>query len=160
MLDKVIALAGQMSGAFTGETRPNGDHFRKLSYDAPEWMTDVVRAAHMDSDILPDDWIFDKVENAVDHIAGLDGDLDDAAHEFADLNCDFGNGQLVAWLGGNLRYSEYVDNAAQEFGVPADECIFRRIQSGQYLFLRDMFESVVSALESVADDMPDEEDGE
>lgn len=158
-IDSVIALAGQMSGAFEGGTRDNGDKFRRLKDDSPEWMSDVNHAAHKGGDIWPLDWIYDKAESAVDHIARLDnipGALDDAAHEYADSNADIYNAQLAHWLSLNVWFGEYVDDAVRDMGVP-DGGIYNMIQAGQYLFLRDMFADILAALESVAEDMPEEE---
>lgn len=159
-IDSVIALAGQMSEAFTGGERDNGERYRHLRDGAPEWMSDVSFAAHMGGEILPLDWIYNKLENAVDHIASMDpipSAFDDAAYEFADSNCDVYNGALAHWLSLNLWFGECCDEAAREYGA-SDEGIYRQIQTGQYHFLRDMFAAVVDALETVAEDMPQEED--
>lgn len=157
--ENVIALAGQMSAAFEGKKRDNGDSFRVLKSGAPEWMSDVSLAAHMDGAFFPMDWIYDKTENALDHIANLDAigsDFDDAGHEYADSNVDLYNGELAAWLAENLQFGEYCDDAAREYGSDG-EGIYRSIQLGQYSFLRDLFAAVLNALESVAEDMPQEE---
>jgi hypothetical protein len=46
-----------MSLAFEGVIRANsGEAFRRLSSSSPEWMTNVCRLAHDDSNLLPDDW--------------------------------------------------------------------------------------------------------
>lgn len=163
-VDSVIALAGQMSEAFEGRERDNGDKFRKLRDGSPEWMSDVALAAHSfmgraDDAIMPNDWIYDKAENAVDFISGMDGipsEFEDAAHEFADSNVDLYNGELAHWLSLNVWFGEYVDEATREFG-PTDEGIYRQIQAGQYHFLREMFAAIVEALESVAEDMPEDD---
>ena len=39
-------LARELSNAFEGVTRPNGDTIRALKSGSPEWMRDVIHEAH------------------------------------------------------------------------------------------------------------------
>lgn len=154
--ETIIYLAAQMSEAFEGSTRDNGDSFRKLRQDHPQWMTDVMHAAHMAGEFLPNDWIYSKAEDAIDHIANLDecADLDDEGHAFADGATDVYNGALAAWLALHLAFGGYVDEATEELG--ARDSVYLSIQQGQYLFLTRMFSQIVAALDTVAEDMPED----
>jgi hypothetical protein len=64
------ALAREMSLAFETATRTSsGESFRKLRDGSPEWMTTVCRMAHDDARLLPDDWRYAFIEEAVDALA-------------------------------------------------------------------------------------------
>lgn len=148
-------LAGQMFDAFERSTRDNGDTFVKLSADAPEWMTEVVRAAH--DDMLPDDWRYDCVREACGFIHDRDGDdMDDAGHEFAD-DVDVYNSNLLAWVSSNLTRMSYVDDAISEY---QPDSLAKALMAGQAEERREVFEAVLSALQDVADEMDDSDDEE
>jgi hypothetical protein len=93
--------AALMVRAFESRTRDNGEHYVCLTDGSPDWMTDVVRAAHDDGSILPDDWIFATVMSAAEFIADAD-DPDDGAHEWADAEVDVYTHDLMAWAARNV----------------------------------------------------------
>lgn len=83
--------------------------------DAPEWVTDLVYAAHHGwTDWLPDDYRYKWTWYALDAIAQAD-DPEDGASEFADGAVDVYTNRLNAWLGSNLNRVSYVDDAREEF---------------------------------------------
>jgi hypothetical protein len=55
-----------MSQAFETRKRDNGDKYVALKDGSPEWMTDVCHKAH--GDMLPDDWRYSFISEAVDYI--------------------------------------------------------------------------------------------
>ena len=57
----------------------------RLKDGAPEWVTDLVHDAH--GDMLPDDWRYSVIQDALETIADSD-DPEDASGEFADSQVD------------------------------------------------------------------------
>lgn len=111
---------------------------------SPEWVTDLVRHAH--GDMLPDDYRYQWVMNALECIADCD-DPEDAAHEWADGCTDIYTGQLLAWLSSNLRRVGYCDDAIRDGQWFADQGLVDLVSAGQYNELRETFELVWRWLE-------------
>lgn len=156
-------LAADAYRCFETATRDDGSHYVRTRDDAPEWVGDLVRAAH--GDMLPDDWRYQAIRDALGAIddAGADADLDDLGHEFADGNVDTYTGERIAWLGSHASRAGYCDEAADEFGGE-DLGIVERIGLGQYAELREVYASVLESLRERADeigddDEPDDDDG-
>lgn len=148
-------LAAEMSKAFEGRKRDNGEEFRTLKDGSPAWMTDILHKAH--GDMFPDDYRYRFIESAVDHFANVDdADDDDGRHGAVDSAVDVYNGRLTAWLASNLRRIEYCDDAAEEFGNP--DSLVKLIQYGQYAEIDETFGMVASALAELASDDDDSSD--
>jgi hypothetical protein len=127
-----VTLARDLTAAFEGKTRDNGEAFRLLKDDAPQWMTDAVHAAH--GDLLPDDWRYEAAEDCANSIGELD-DEDDPTEadstEYAD-SVDVYSSDLAKWLGSHGARRGYVEEAAAEFGSPEPFDVDRSIMQGQY----------------------------
>lgn len=148
-------LAGEAARCFETATRePVGDtpeRFVRVKDGSPEWVTELIRAAHgVDADgspsMLPDDWRYKVASFAVEMIAESD-DIEDARAEFADAMVDAYTFDRIAWLGSNLRRAGYVDEAVDEFGPPDQDGIIERIGLGQYAEASEVYDLVVAALE-------------
>ena len=146
----VKQLAQDMADAFEGTTRPNGDEIRVLRDGSPDWMRDVARRSH--GDMLPDDWRYDKLEDAVAAIAdaGDDADLDELGAEFADSAVDVYNTNRYAWLASHLSRAGYVDQAREDFG-PAEN-VTDDIGRGQYMEALEIYNDALAALRDLADE--------
>lgn len=142
-------LAGNLYDAFQTKTRDNGEEFVCLKDGSPEWMANVVRAAH--GDMLPDDFRYSFIKEAAGaiHDAGDDADLDDAAAEFSD-EVDLYNSDLLRWVGSSVTRASYCDDAMEELGQP--DGLFKLLQWGQAEERREVFELVVSSLLELAED--------
>ena len=139
------------------ERRQRGDTddwFYALKDGRPEWVFDLVWAAHDDGDFLPDDWRYDCIHSALGHIADNDGDED--ASEFADSQVDVYNGARFAWLASHLQRQFYVDAATEEFGPPDDASVTAQIGMGQYLEATQVFQQVYQTLEERLEQIEDE----
>lgn len=126
-------LAGAMAAAFETRTRANGDAFVCLKDGAPEWMTEIVRAAHDGS--LPDDWTYDAVRQCVDLIAE-GNDPDDVAPE-----ADVYTSDLLAWAPGHV---DLIDQCMADFGPFASLCDL--LMAAQSEALRSIMGTVAQAL--------------
>jgi hypothetical protein len=140
----IQALAAEMSKAFETAIRPtSGETFRKLKDDAPPWMTTVCRKAHDDGNILPDDWRYILIEEAVDALAVHD-DPDDAR---SSLEPDIYTSDLTAWLDSRNSRVEYLSEALTEYGSFRHG--FQLLAAAQMIEKEEVFQQVLDALAEV-----------
>ncbi len=154
MTNTLQTLAREMSQAFEGATRPtSGETFRKLKGDAPEWMTTVCRKAHDEASILPDDWRYAFIEEAVDALAASEDAVDAlAASEDADearnsLEPDVYTSDLTAWLHSRNSRVYYLSEVLAEYGSFRDG--FQLLAAAQMIEKEEVFQQVVDALAQV-----------
>ncbi|HLJ95418.1 MAG TPA: hypothetical protein VKU02_19735 [Gemmataceae bacterium] len=142
MTPTLQTLAEQMSAAFETGTRPaTGETFSKLKADAPQWMTTVCREAHDDARLLPDDWRYSFIEQAVDALANHD-DADDAR---CSLEPDIYTADLTAWLHSSNSRVYYLGEAMESYGSFRDG--FQLLAAAQILEKEEVFQQVVTALQ-------------
>ena len=138
----IQTLATEMYEAFESAVRPtSGETFRKLKDDAPEWMTTVCRKAHDNAEMLPDDWRYEFIEQALDALA---------EHEDADaardcLEPDVYTSDLTAWLHSLDSRVYYIDDALREWGMPGDA--FKLLASAQLFEKEEVFQQVLDAVQ-------------
>jgi hypothetical protein len=143
----IQSLAAEMSQAFETATRPTSrEEFRKLKDDAPPWMTTVCRKAHEDGNILPDDWRYAFIEQAVDALAACD-DADEAR---SGLEPDWYTSELAGWLHSQDSRVEYLSEALTEYGSFRDG--FQLLAAAQMIEKEEVFRQVLSALAEVKGD--------
>ena len=99
--DNIQRIATLASEAMETATRPSGEEFRKFKEGSPEWMTDIARAAHDDSGILPDDYRYRFMEETLDQIAewGDFANVDEIREALDEIEADVYTSDLTAWLG-------------------------------------------------------------
>lgn len=122
-----------------------GELYVRVKDGAPEWVTELVRAAHYgvpDMLMLPDDFRYQVIREAVDALAE-DEDTDE--HDFAD-GVDVYTSDLTAWLGSHSLRPGYCDEWKDDHGANEDG-IVSLIQGGQYMERREVFGLVRQALE-------------
>jgi hypothetical protein len=153
MTTTLHTLAKQMSLAFEGGTRAStGETFRTLKDDAPEWMTVVCRKAHDDARLLPDDWRYAFIEEAVDALS----EHEDAYDARGSLEPDIYTGNLTAWLHSLNSRVYYLDEALAEYGTFRDG--FQLLGAAQMLEKEEVFGQVVAALEDHLDEMEQDDE--
>lgn len=139
---------------FETRERENDETFVCLRDNAPAWCRDVCRESH--SGMMPDDWRYSWISSAADTLADIDPDSwEEQTHEIADGLVDVYNGRLLAWLASNLTRAEYVNDAVSNglVDVSGDFDLYRAIMAGQYEEIRETLETLVSEIESIADDV-------
>ncbi len=150
----VQTLAAEAYGAM--ERRQRGDEtITTLKDDAPEWVRDLVYAAHDGS--LPNDWRYAAIRSALEAIADCENgaDLDDRRHEWADAEVDTYTGARLKWLASDLNRADYCDQAAEELGCTG-EGIVAMIGAGQYIEACEVWDRVTEALRERAEELEDE----
>jgi hypothetical protein len=127
------------------KTRDDGSKFFCFKDDAPDWMTDLSRAAHDGGNVSPNDWHYQFIFEALDALANQD-DVDDAR---LSIEADIYISDLTDWLGSqNSRYS-YVDQAIEEMGK--GDSVIQDLQNGQLLEKLEVFEAIAGFLNEMAD---------
>ena len=126
-------LAKQLSDSFIEGTRTgNGNKFRTLKEDSPEWTHDCCRAAHSTGPrtldfMLPDDYRFQFIEEAADLLRN-----EDDWEEIQEWpNADIYTSDLTSWLNSRTDRSAYVDAAKTEGLVSDTADLCEMIQAGQ-----------------------------
>lgn len=144
-IQQVASKAGEW---FESRVRVDDDpesSFVTLKDGAPEWVKDLVYAAH--GEFAPDDWRYDKIQDALAYIAEVD-DPEDSG-EFADQAVDIYTTNRLTWLASNLNRVAYCDEAAAEFGAGDTATdIVSMIGWGQYAEASEIYGLVLQALEA------------
>jgi len=116
--------------------------------EAPEWVKDLSRAAHDDGRILPDDWRFEFIGDALDLIGDMGDveDVDDIRERFREWfdGAYVYTAEQLAWLASSGGRLGYCDEAAEEFGFSGTT--LERIALGMAYEAEEVFESVLSSL--------------
>ncbi|KKL51654.1 hypothetical protein LCGC14_2293320 [marine sediment metagenome] len=143
----VQSLAQEMSSAFERKKRDSGTEYVVLKDDSPEWMRDVCMASHGD-EMLPDDWRYEFIEDAVDALEGFLKDHEDGDPQEADtyLQEYIYTYQQTGWLHSRVDRYGYCDDALEEFGGQAGS-LSEALQRGMWMEQREVFGLVLSALE-------------
>jgi hypothetical protein len=126
----------------------DGGTFYALRKGSPEWMRDLMRAAHRDGDIFPDDWRYACAFAACEAIAECEdgAHLDERGHDFADAYVDTYTHDLTAWLASSNHRVGYVDEAREYYGNDGEWTMDYALPMGQYVEAREVFDAVVEYL--------------
>jgi hypothetical protein len=144
--------AAELAVMFEVRKRDNGERFIALDDSAPQWAQDFVREAH-GTEMLPDDYRYQWISEALDLIAqtGADTeDADDLARRFAD-DVDIYTHSLLTWLASNLTRIGYCDEAITEGMTEAND-LTSIIMAGQASERYEVFQNVLTALEQLEDE--------
>lgn len=152
-------LAQQFSDAMERKKRdgtpPDEGYFYTLKDGSPEWMQDAIREAHDAGGILPNDWIYDKIDTILSKMTDTDpDDWQDRTGEWADSCVDVYNGCRAAWLASNLSFGSIVDEAVEDLGH-SDQGIYGDIGIGQYHFIGQIVQALIDAIEAQAEESDD-----
>ena len=142
---RVSELAGMLYDAMDVSERPSGEKFVRVKDGSPDWMDEVVRAAH-GYDIFPDDWRYAEIKDAASAIHDRDGDAESAADE---VEADAYNMDRVRWLASHLERAAICDEAAKELGFQYDGDegdVMALIGLGQYYERRGIVQRLAEAL--------------
>jgi hypothetical protein len=140
--------AREAAGYFTTSRREtNGHEYVHLRDDTPEWVRQVVYQAHGAGDILPDDWRYQTIRNALDWLTDEDSDPDEDAGEWSEGQVDTSTHMLARWLGSHSARASYCDEYLSQFDPDG---VMSAIAGGQYLEAGEVWSLVVDALREYA----------
>ncbi|NJO48174.1 MAG: hypothetical protein HC840_00500 [Leptolyngbyaceae cyanobacterium RM2_2_4] len=141
-------LANEVLKAMTHGTRDNGDKFKALRDESPDWMQDLCQDAH--ARMLPDDHKYEFIFEALNALSDYDSE-DDARDS---IEADIYTSDLTAWLSSSNTRMEYVNEGVREFGIDADNFdLSSALQVGQLTEKREVFESVLNSLQNRLDEV-------
>jgi len=136
ILDRAIAARRE----FVKKTKSEGESFWTLSDSAPDWVENLVKHAH--DGMLPDDWKYEFIVDALDLI--IDGE---GATQDLQLDADIYTNKLLQWLSSSNYRVEYCNEAAEELGATVGDLI-QNISIGQYKEKNEVLQRVIDSLES------------
>jgi hypothetical protein len=136
--------AKKMVKAIEQKTRDNGEKFYCLKDKAPKWMTGVCCAAHENGAILPDDYRYQFIVDALEIIAE-GGTSDEAQEGFDNWESDIYTNSLTAWLHSRCDRVEYLTQAIGDGSK--DGC--GALSYAQCLEFQETAQAVLSALEAL-----------
>lgn len=122
----------------------DGKRFYSITHDAPEEVTDLVRDCHDEE--LPNDWRYDVIVSLLFDIKNTENLDSDKLSDIVDGQVDAFNSDLAQWLAYMPARSAYIDAARDDFGG-LDNDIYKQIQAGQYVCIKDMAHKLVAFLE-------------
>jgi hypothetical protein len=131
--------AGEALGYFQKANRTSGAEFWKARDGSPQWVTDLCFAAHGDGAMLPDDWRYDFIVQA---LIALD--------EGGELEADVCTNELSAWFASNVNRLGYVDDARDDFGP--GKSVIDDLQIGQLAEKQEVLDQVSWFLEGLIED--------
>lgn len=125
-------------------TRTNGADFVCLKDGSPQWMIDLCHAVHDDIEVLPNDYIYEYIEDALSLIAWVaeDDDLDEL---ICAMDGDTYTSDLLAWLESNLQFCEWVDEALSKH---AAQTLSQALRIGNALHRQHVARCVLSSLKA------------
>lgn len=112
---------------------------------APDWVKDMLRTAHAEGCILPDDWRYQFVVEALGALIDND-DPDDI-----EINADIYTYDLLRWLSSISSRCDYVDAAVADFGH-AENGILGDIAIGQMTERQEVLDAVRQSLQETIDE--------
>ncbi len=134
---------------FIQDTREESKtQFWKTKDNAPDWLTELCHDAHTDG-MLPDDYCYEYIVDALDLIVDHEGDQDEAASH---IEADCYTSDLLQWLASDLRRLNICDEAVGEYGTDASEGILPQISAGQMYERTQIFNSVYNSLDNLDED--------
>ena len=147
----VQSLAAEASKFFYRKKRKEDDEkmITITKDDAPEWVKDMVHAAH--GDMMPDDYRYEFITDALYALEAND-DADRARDE---LEPDIYTSDLTAWLHSRNDRMSYVDDARAEYGDTGDVSTSDALMRGQLMEKLEVFDAVHAALDERADELND-----
>lgn len=121
-----------------------------LLAEAPQWVVDMVRDAHVGlgfsrGPALPDDTRFAFVVEVLD---ALIADEDEERARDAACETDIENWKLLQWVASHLGRADYCDRAVEELGISPETDLIGRLGWGQRLEREEVFGSVLESLQA------------
>ena len=147
MADMDIQKLAEHAGNFFERKQRGEDEIYTLKNRHPTWLYDMVFAVHDKGHWLPDDYKYQFIVEALDHLSeGMNP-------EEPELEADVYTTDLMDWLASHRERLGIVDEAVNELGWNKEGGIETAISLGQWREKEDVFRRVVEALQGRLDDI-------
>lgn len=137
-------LARQASESLIWNERKEGGKYCYFKDGSPQWMKEMAFKCHNIDDVMPNDYIYAFISEALDIITGSDNP-DEAIFE---IEPDIYNNELLSWLSSNLSFSSWVDEEIEECGSKE---LFGLLQHAQARHKQAIASCVLSELQAELD---------
>lgn len=160
--DKVRQLAAKYLNQIEPLERLNFSTYKRKD-DADDDLKELCMTAHGDN--LPDDYKYNYIVDALELIA--DSSTDELQDLDGEIESDVYNSDLLKWLSSNLNRAEYVNEYVRELGLSgvtdsnidvSQFDLFVLLSNGQWKEKTEVFQSVLSSLIELANQLEDEDD--
>lgn len=144
---------------FESATRDSGATYVRMVDDAPEWLTDAVRAAHLGD--LPNDWIYEQCRDVCDAIDEGSISDSDSVSVWADGRADIYTHDLYAFAKDMFHTYTFSngEELARDVGGDNDRgSISEQIGRVQYFAIETIAQAILSAFEEHSADDDDDDD--
>lgn len=152
MSKNVSELAREALEWFETGTRDNGEKFVKTKDGRPDWLENLIFTAH--DDMLPDDYRYKFIEDALQYISDQDEDAD---LERPEIEADTYTSELTKWLHSRNDRVYYLTEALEEYEINDG---FQALYLAQLCERGEVYDSVLSSLRELCKDQEDEEEQE
>jgi len=140
MTEKIRILAGEALAYFEHRERHDGTKYWAVEDGAPEWVRELAFAAHDDGEMLPEDFRYLFIVEALEAIAENPDEPESLLEPVAYTS------QLISWLEAYPSYRiNLVDKAVSEFGWNG---LFEALQAGYLLEKEEVLALVREFLET------------
>jgi len=134
----------------TGKRIDGTEHIH--TENEPQWVRNMCREAH--GDMLPDDWKYRFVQEALSDFAYHEEENEGYLHDHR-LDADIYSRDLLAWVSSNLERPGYCDSVKEEYGTTPDS-LMQHIAWGQEQEKNEVLASVLASLEARLDEVEGE----
>ena len=140
---------------FKSKKRDDKSEFWSAGDNAPQWVKDLCYTAHKVDDVMPNDYIYAYIVEALDLIVEASGAecLSEIEEDIFGIEGEVYNSDLLSWVSSNLSFSSYVDQAMSEFEAKEH---FNALMIGNSLHKQAIAMSVLSSIDDQAEDVEDE----
>lgn len=144
-MGKIVNEAKNVLKYFEHGKRNDGTKYRFIKDEAPEEYRELAYSAHLVDDVMPNDYIYDFIYDALTVISECDSD-DHIEDEINSIEPDVYNSDLLKWISDNLTFSSWVDEAMKTYEA---KDLFSALQIGQGLHRQAIANSVYESLQSI-----------
>lgn len=143
-----LFTAHQLLSSLEKSSRDDGSSFLRLSSGAPEWATDIVRAAHCGE--LPNDSRYELIQDALqalsDHCCDSAEEAREASHEISLDLLPIHSGDLLSWFSDlPMRLSDCGE--AVDCGRVSELSVYELLSEGFRMGAEETLEALISEIE-------------
>ena len=151
----VQSLAAEANGWLTRVKRDDGRSVVVAKDGAPDWLTDLFRAAHGGGGplMMPDDWRYEFIEDSLNALESGETDPPDLDSAYPYTH------DRTGWLNSRTDRYGYCDEAAEDYGQKTGD-VMELIALGMARELDEVFRAIESFLEERADELNDAAEAE
>jgi len=146
MTKTIQELAREALGYFVLKERPNGEAFWAVKEDAPLWIRDLCYRAHDDGEILPDDWRYRFIVEALETLSECEDPYDVYIETYTH------SGELLNWFASSLARLQWVQEAVEEMDWEGGFDLLLALQAGQMMEKEHVFNIIRDELSRLVDE--------